>query len=93
MIDLEQASLADKEVPPEQRFAGWSADALDPNPAGGAGLEVYSRRSDMHQIGVLLQCEKTSLPQLSDNATDFINKLLAKALTVSQALGHPWLVQ
>ena len=90
VINLEQAALADKPVAPSQRLRGWGPDTLDPDPAGGH--DVYSRWSDMHCIGVMLEDASRGIAGLSDTARHFMAQLQQKALDAKQALSHAFLI-
>ncbi len=53
---------------------------------------VYDAMSDMHQIGLMIDAlelwQSTTRPHL---LSEFVQLLVAKQLTASEALRHPWI--
>lgn len=93
VIDLELAASATRPIPLDYMQADWDEQTLERGGAGGQGF--YTPRSDMYQIGVMLQRCLPELPLLSSLAGQFIQAVLDKQgnpqLTASLALQHPWL--
>lgn len=50
----------------------------------------YDKMSNMHQIGVMIGSLLDSKPATLE---EFVKLLLAKQLSASDALQHPWIVQ
>ena len=50
----------------------------------------YDKMSDMHQIGLMLDSLLVNKP---DILKTFVDLLIAKQLSASDALQHPWIVQ
>ena len=85
VIDLEHARFADKPV--DKPLTDWVDAAYDK--VGNA--KCYTKRSEMHQIGRLVQHVLPINP--SPSAVAFAHALLDKSLTAEAALQHPWLQQ
>ena len=50
----------------------------------------YDKMSDMHQIGLMIDSLLVSKPEILKT---FVDLLMAKQLSASDALQHPWIVQ
>ena len=50
----------------------------------------YDKMSDMHQIGLIIDSLLVSKPEILKT---FVDLLMAKQLSASDALQHPWIVQ
>ena len=85
VIDLEHARFADEPV--HKQLKDWVDATYDTV----ENARCYTRRSEMHQIGRLVQ---QVLPiNHSPSAAAFVQALLDKSLTAEVALQHPWLQQ
>ena len=50
----------------------------------------YDTMSDMHQIGLMIDSFPVSKPEILKT---FVDLLMVKQLSASDALQHPWIVQ
>jgi hypothetical protein len=86
VIDLESCRSADKPLPPSApRLSGWDDNTLEARD----GDEYFTFKSDLYQIGKLLQALQPV--QDSHRAKEFVERLLDKKLTAKAALRQPWL--
>jgi hypothetical protein len=66
------------------RFVSWTSNTLDEN-------NCYTDRSDMEQIGVIMQrWQRASEQKLPAHARTLMEALITKSLTASEALQHEW---
>ena len=64
----------------------WTSSTLDENGR-------YTERSDMEQIGVLMQSwETASGQQLKAHARTLMEALVTKSLSADDALQHEWVI-
>jgi serine/threonine protein kinase len=87
VIDLENCRRPSEPLPVGFSLRDWNAGTLEGDDEKGC---LYTTASDMYQIGVMLF---SSLTACSPTARNFVNELLRKKLTASEALQHPWLAQ
>jgi hypothetical protein len=87
VIDLENCRRPSEPLPVGFSLLDWNAGTLEGDDDKGY---FYTTASDMYQIGMMLF---SSLTACSPNAKDFVNKLVLKKLTASEALQHSWLAQ
>lgn len=87
VIDLEHCRRLSDPLP-TQRLADWDGGTMDTD----GGKEVYSKRSDMYQIGVMVRKALLALPvSHSKAAYAFVAEVLQKSLDAEGALSHEWL--
>ena len=53
-------------------------------------LRQYDKMSDMHQIGLMIDSLPVSKPEV---LKQFVDLLVTKQLSASEALQHQWIVQ
>ena len=86
VIDLETVGKRKAgPIPTGFSLTGWRSTTLTAD-------RRYNTLSDMHQIGLMLDEQLQQIVgQPSENARDFVQKLLDKKLSARRALRHPWI--
>jgi hypothetical protein len=89
VIDLEDAAEGPSILPVDYQLRDWDEYTCEAGCTPNS--KVYTAASDVRQIGKLLYPFLGWLPGVPPAAVSFVQSLLDKRLTASQALKHQWL--
>ncbi|KAG5178699.1 hypothetical protein JKP88DRAFT_247967 [Tribonema minus] len=87
VIDLELAALADQAVPETFSLTGWDERTLDTR----GDSQIFSRMSDMHTIGLMVERLVSTHQAVSDHVRSYIMSLKSKEVSATDDVALPFL--